>query len=133
MSKVTLEITDAQALVLRDALELLARVQMGQMGAVVDEVVCWRPDGAYSTKPIAEAREAADALRDALMPDNLGIQSTQIPERARIAWDMYQSVRYSLAWSSVPEGAPRPSWQVQYDEPMKTSAEPLPQVTVVTE
>lgn len=119
----TLTLTDGQALVLRDACELLARVHMGQFGHVVDEVVLHRENWRDALKP---AHEIADQLERVLFPRGLGIKSADIQDRSRVAWDLYQVVRGAIAWADVPPGAPRPSMQVQYDRPMHTGeTEPL--------
>lgn len=119
----TLTLTEGQALVLRDACELLARVHMGQFDSVVDEVVLHRTGW---TDIIWKAREIASELERAVFPHGLSISSADIPDRSRVAWDLYQVVRGAIAWADVPPGVPRPSWHVQYDDPMHTSeAEPL--------
>ena len=54
------------------------------------------------------------------------------PETSKVAWDLYQVTRHRLAWDRAQacghpgEGqAPPPMWSVNYDQPMRTSKEPL--------
>ena len=42
------------------------------------------------------------------------------------AWDIYQVIRHAYAWKRYPEGG----WTVDFNEPMKTGHEPLPEITI---
>ena len=44
-----------------------------------------------------------------------------INDSFRVAWDLQQVIRYRLAWDRNPEGG----IQVIFDEPLKSSQEPL--------
>ena len=120
----TLTLTEEQAAILRDAYELLARVHMGQFNAAVDEVLRRRDDCRDS---MYAAKDIACSLERTMFPNGAGPR----PERANVAWDLYQVVRHSVAWATLPPNEDRPAYLVQYGAPMLTSAqEPLAVCTV---
>ena len=118
----TLTVTDKQALVIMDAVELLARVHMGQMESVVSEVA--------SPTQAADARDCADALKLAIYPElsptaYYGIVSPELRKEARIAWDIFQVVRQRLALDALEPGERPNRMLVIYDDPLHASKEPL--------
>jgi hypothetical protein len=64
-----------------------------------------------------------------------------VSERAKTAWDLYQAIRYRLAWDGavahgvIQNANARRKWPemmgVHYDEPMQTGKEPIAKVEEV--
>jgi hypothetical protein len=121
----TLHITAAQAQTISHACEVLARLGMGQFR---DALEClplreYAPDGWHE-----DMEGIAHILKKhtTIMP-GIGayIENTsrKTSEKSKVAFDVYQVIRYRLAWEKNPKGDPM---SVQFDKPMKTSTEPLP-------
>ena len=112
-----LSLTERQAQVLVDALDLYSRIGMGQLTEIshvlrmnskaVDEVDMMLREASYCWMGGAGSY--------------YGITSDKINDVFRVAWDLQQVIRYRLAWDRNPDGG----IQVHFDEPLKSSAEPL--------
>lgn len=100
-----IEITTNQAKVMRDALEMYARTLKGQHFGITDNL-----DMVWSSR-----EEFSATFQKTFEP------SDSMSKKSDIAWDLYQSVRHSVAWLENPKGGV----QVCYDTPMRTSTEPL--------
>lgn len=125
--QVTLKLNAEQARIVSQATELLARLHLGQIGHVMDEIIM-RAD--ITVEQAERIRELSELLGTVItdMPPNasFGIGSPKVPDRARVAFDIYQAVRNRLAYVRKPEGG----MQVSFDAPSKLSEQPLPEVTV---
>lgn len=128
--KYCLEITEAQARIIRDACELFSRLHMGQIDELRHMNLSRRPDDDY-----LQTEFIIKALKLQLFPElaanaYYGIQSPEIPDSARIAYDLHQVIRRFLA-------GPKPEGEfsfVIYDEPMRTSEQvELAKITTVQE
>lgn len=113
--EITLKINEEQAKVIRDACELFARLHMGQ----IDELRLLRlsPDNEY-----VQTEFLFKVLKLQLFPEltanaYFGITAPEIPDKARVAYDLHQVIRKFLA-GPKPEGS---FPYVIYDEPMRTS------------
>lgn len=119
----TLTLNEHQAYVIKEALDLFSRIHMGQLDTVADVFVAYAQERGFDTLSF---------LRDEL--DNLspiwtglhkhayhGIHSPKISDKARVAWDLQQVIRHRLAWDREPKGG----IYVDFDTPMRSSAEPL--------
>lgn len=111
--KYNLTLTEEQAGVLTDALDLFVRIGIGQFEVVVE---------VYD--PCGETRHNIKALllaakEHAGLPRNggPGIHNSKVPDRFRAAFDLKQVVRNRVAWDKNPKGG----IQVQFDEPNRTS------------
>ena len=101
-----IEITDRQAYVLQKALEVYARLGMGQCSDALDcmplntEGLCgWHEDKLtiYSILK-RHMRGKVDGWQS-----SLGICSPNVNEYSRIAWDMYKSIRSVVIRTSKPD------------------------------
>lgn len=132
MTNYTLTITATQAAAISQACEVLARLGMGQYADALEclpiKELC--PDGWH---------EDMQAIGHILSKHARvhGIHSCKHEARrtpmSNVAWDVYQVMRHRLAWDRARAdghtGDKPPSWSVQFDQPMQTSPEPLPQMT----
>jgi hypothetical protein len=120
-----LAMTDRQAQVLVNALDLYSRIGMGQLTEVAHILrmnVIGNPGGTVEALDAVErlTREAASCWMGG-SGGYYGITSEKISDVFRVAWDLQQVIRYRLAWDRKPEGG----IQVHFDDPIKTSSEEL--------
>jgi hypothetical protein len=132
-----LHLNEAQARAISHACEVLARLGMGQLR---DALEClplkeYAPDGFFDDiEGIAHILNKHTTLHHG--PGRYhGISSAETSPESKTAWDVYQVIRHRLAWDAAQakghpgEGeAPPPAWSVIYDQPHKTSAEPLARI-----
>lgn len=111
-----IELTDRHADVICKACDVLSRLHMGQMSIVLQEMF-------WKTEP--EARGAVSDAFKAIVPEGHGIFG-DVPQDAKIAWDIQQVIRQDLAIRR--NGGKRNPMQVQFDDPMQSSKEPLPKI-----
>lgn len=124
MTSVHLTLTEEQAYTLRDALETYNRLLMGQFNAVTDLFLARDFDRKAAAAALLEARQT---VMPELDPGGYhGIESREIPDRARIAFDVEQVLRHALSWHRHPEGG----ITVNFDKPYWTSPEPRPRVEI---
>jgi hypothetical protein len=142
-AKLTITLNVEQAYVLMHAMEFYARIHIGQFDHLEWAFIShdlrrdfiWRDQDKRD-----ELRRLLNAARDIVFPELVhmgsnashGIHSTDIVEGAHDAWDIYQSVRRTLAFhrNPNPEGIER--WRVCYDKPFGVSKRnPLPVVAMV--
>lgn len=128
-----LQLTEEQALVLRDATELLARLGMGQFNHLDHLPFLNERRFASGAADPTAFEEATKALRDLYFPELtghqfLGMTHEDVDERAKIAWDTYQVIRHAVAWHKTPTGG----FTVSFDPPFKVSSTPLPTCTYAT-
>lgn len=125
-----LEVSEAQARLISDALEFYSRIGIGQI-EMVEERFRWHNE----FKEHAEAREAgrthlmvAKELLTGCPPNgSAGIHNPRVAEMNRRAYDIHQVIRNRLAWDRDPKG----SFQVEFDEPRQISDTPLPTIQKV--
>lgn len=137
MTDYTLKITKEQAQILSEATEVLARLCLGQIRFALDYLPTreFRPDG---------WNEDADRIEE-ILHKYLSGHDGQRPDISRIrsaSWDLYQVIRHRLSWDyaiehGIVESADsKRNWSrmitVNFDEPMKTSDEPLAKITRIT-
>lgn len=128
--KYKLTLDEEQAKVLIDALDLYARLRIGQIEEVGHT---FRFRGAADPDKELEQFEQVDAackeLKRAMFPDlhpnaSYGIGSQKTPKDAQVAWEIHGVVRHRMAWDKTPKGG----MQVWFDETMKYSGVPLPTI-----
>lgn len=131
--KYTLHLMEKQARVIIDALDLFARIGMGQLKEVAyvlrqNPLPSSDPDLEARTNLLSDIRDKLDVLARYWMngPGYYGITSKSISDRFKIAWDIQQVIRHRLAWDRKPAGG----ITVDFDDPMKTSEEALPKIEV---
>jgi len=130
--KISMEINQNQARVIKDALELYSRLQMGQIKEI-DLFFRLR-----SKERMDYDRNMMDHLLETIkrmyFPDLssngfYGIFGDKTPEEAKIAWDLIQNMRYTISWKIHPEGG----MGVNFDSPLKSSNEEFPTVKIIPE
>lgn len=150
MSKKTktynVQMTEKQMQATSVALEVFARLGIGQFRDALDRLPLkdgvrhgWHDDmdeiGSLLSKYMVGNIDGGRS--------SLGISDPRTDESAKVAWDLHQVLRRRLSWEkAVEEGivpdidSPR-KWPemfgVYYDDPMKTSREPLATVGTATE
>lgn len=130
MTTYTMTVTENQARLITQAMDLLSRIQIGQWYEFID----WLPP----TKEFCR-----HSLREQLQPvmsehfrktkpegcqyaidgwgRHYGIHSPFVPDTARVAWDLKKVIEYRLAWDRNPEGG----FTVDFDGPQHVGEEPL--------
>lgn len=125
-----LHLTAAQAATISKACEVLGRLGMGQYK---DALECL-PVREFCATGWHEDMDAIGHILKKYAPIwglgmGQGITHRETPETSKVAWDVYQVTRHRLAWDQARAdghtGDSPPMWSVNYDRPMKTSAEPL--------
>lgn len=124
--KYVLTLDEEQANVLSMACELLSRIHMGQLKSVAD---CFMAMDCCRWTEIRDKLEEIEPLITGRKNCFFGIHSKEIPNRARIAWDLYQVLRHRVSHDRADrEGIPNDfshRMTVNYDEPMVSSGKPL--------
>lgn len=146
MKKYTITVTEEQAFALVEATEILARLGIGQFQHALEYLPLIKryPNGWFEDMEIIGQLLAAYTIGGINgYNSSLGIHADQVSEQAKIAWDLYQVIRHRLSWDqAVKNGivksidSPRnlaEMFQVYYDDPTKTSKQPLATITKVEE
>jgi len=122
-----LSLTERQAQVLTEALDLFSRIGMGQLEEIAYVLRSYtKPSESSSllSSRLDELKRLAREASNVWMGSPCGcrgISSEEIGDAFRVAWDLHQVIRYRLAWDRNPNGG----LQVSFDTPMKYSQEPL--------
>lgn len=111
MTNYNLILTDQQAEIVKEALELYFRVAFGQLEEVRHHI----GHGVWNYPEFCNKIEAAKE-----MLGRIRIQG-YIPKQYKIAWDIMQVIRHRISWDRNPEGG----LFVNFDVPMNTSGVPL--------
>lgn len=136
MKKYNLEITEEQAYIISNALDLYSRVLIGQFEEVAN-VITWNirkfkdidgreisPDNMNFFKDGIE--KCKEVFLNIPRHGSHGIHSPEVDDSARKSYDMHQVVRNKLAWDKKNKDPAKDDRtpdmiQVIYDEPRKTS------------
>lgn len=132
-----LKITEIQAIVIQEALEVYARLGIGQFRDALEKLplIEWRNnwhDDLYVIGAILKKHMIGNVDG---WQSSLGITSADVSGNYQVAWDIYQVIRRKLAWARAvengvveSESSPR-NWsimmRVSYDDVMQTGAEEL--------
>ena len=114
--RVTLTVTREQALLMERALELYARLHIGQTGMIPECLMDWAQDD------FRKKRDLADEALQLALKIMFGTNQYNQPdikeksEEQRRAWLLYTTLRYARAWHDEPD-ASKHGWSVMYDEP----------------
>ena len=122
--KYKLAVSEEQAQILVDALDLYSRVAgMGQLQPATEP---WL--SRCEPEQLEQARhhllQAGCALTGMEPHASYGIRSDRVPDRYRVAYDMQQVIRHRLAWDRSPEGG----FGVWFDEPHQTGQHELAKI-----
>lgn len=134
-----LTVTEEQLQAIRDACEIKARLHLGQLDDALR--CCYDRDGVsvvdYDTIKTVEA--IIKPLQG--LPSN-SFWGVSAFHTASLLWEIHSTVRHRLAWDRayrdgiVQPGEPR-NWiemmGIQYDEPMRLTGVPLPEVEKIDE
>jgi hypothetical protein len=131
--QVVLELGVPEAALVQRALELYARIGMGQMDFIADEFgynQLKRTDGSLNSPAnMEQARATLDQLRFELTGmapcTSYGIYGDRTSDAVKKAWGMQHAVRHRMAWDRQPLGG----GSTQFDEPCTQDPNP-PQLTV---
>lgn len=119
-----LHINEAQARAISHACEVLARLGMGQFK---DALEClplkeYAPDGWWDDmEGIAHILKKHTTVMHGVGAYH-SIRSHKTSDTSKTARDLYQVIRHRLAWDAEPNWNPM---SVVFDQPMRTSPEPL--------
>ncbi|MEI7482161.1 MAG: hypothetical protein WCK75_07415 [Elusimicrobiota bacterium] len=121
-----LTISERQAQLISDAVDLNARLGMGQFEELAR--FFWSRGGSME-----EARSHIDSLRlikNGSLNSSPGISSKSVDDDYRVLYDLHQSIRHRLAWDCDPQAT---VWKgVRYDTPRQLSKnEPLAAISTV--
>ncbi len=123
MKTYTLKISEEQARILANACEFVARIHMGQLDPVADQVM------SHESADIPALRDQLRGLQPLItgMSRNayLSISSDKLSDFPRIAWELHQVIRHRLAWDRKPDGG----FQVYFDKPHLLTDHPLAEIT----
>lgn len=120
----TIHISAAQARAISTACEVLARLGMGQFRDALERLPLREtlPDGWHEDmEGIAHILKKHTTIMQGVGAHH-SIGSHKTSDQSKTAWDIYQVVRHRLAWDANPKGD---TMSVMFDNPRKTSAEPL--------
>lgn len=121
--KLTLELSETQAYILRDALDAYSRLLAGQVSvAVMDAVnfMALRKDHKMDRYSLQTQLGDMQALITGLdYGASFGIYSPEIPDRARQAYDLQQVIRHGVAWHLNPD--PKGLSTIDFNTPRRTS------------
>ena len=129
-------LSQKQAFVIAEALELVARLGTGQLHYLMEFVrfggVTTREGQPIDIETLRAGDELVSRLKGLLtgFPDSAskGIGGETVPRDAQIAWEMRKAIRHCLAWDLNPGVRPL---GVDYDDPylLKYSKEPKVELT----
>jgi hypothetical protein len=125
--EVTLTLSRKQAESIKRACDLLSRVYMGQFREVAE----YNPGVGASIESYHGTQEALEHVKREAMPDYprnayRGIRHPEVPDEARVLYDVLRVIDHALAWKDNPEGGIFP----RFDEPRQISQEPLPRISL---
>lgn len=122
MRKYQLTINENQAKILVRVLDFYSRIGMGQFWSLLDRFDIEKND---------LLEKSSWELRAELFPrlgthpgSAWGIHSKEIDDDNRVCWDLQQVIRHRVSWDNEPNGG----ITVNFDNPMKSSKEPLPEI-----
>lgn len=127
--KYRLDMTPEQAKITEKALELYARLKMGQWGELADLCLDLNdPDYAY--KKFDVLQPGLMQLRSVAYPSLHGIgHSFGVGsfKDADLAWEVHETIRHRIAWTEHPEGG----LGVDFDTPRSFRGNELAECTVI--
>lgn len=120
VDRVRLTLALGDAYLLRDALDTLSRMGLGQVEKMV-ELVRWRafgPDSVVTADQLDTIEDLAKTFKTTLLGfssgASYGIFSPKVPGLFKQSWSFYRHIRHRLAWDQTPTGG----MGVHFDEPM---------------
>lgn len=125
--KYVLTLTREQAIMVKDACELFARLKIGQFERITEMLLDLHLDDYCEKRDLANAvlRIAACALLGSYGYRTPLVQQDDLHYRA---WDIHAAIRHCMAWHDEPEGN---IWSVSFDKPYPHGDEPLPEIKIL--
>lgn len=126
MKKFSLEINSAQAKIIVEALDFYSRIQSGQLSELTN--VCSGPlQQLITIEQSEDAEQLLGPIKKILFPNLQGqfygiTNKIDLPDSARVSYDIKRVIRGALAWDRKPEG----DITVDFDKIEALSKEPLP-------
>ena len=125
--KYILTLTREQAQTVMDALELYARLRIGQFNRITELLL-----DVQNADDYCKRREIANDLLNIAACVIFGKNAYGQPECQKDnlhhrAWNIYAALRYKMAWHDHPEGG----WTVCFDKPRPWGGEPVPKCEVM--
>lgn len=125
--KYMLTLTRDQAEVVKNALELFARLKIGQFNRITEMMLNVR-----DVDDLCKRRDEADRLLKSAACFIYGRNPYGQPDAKQDdlyhrAWSVYEIIRYTMAWYDNPDGG----FGCCYDEPMPYGDEPRPECGVI--
>lgn len=126
--KYVLALTREQAIVAQNALELYARLRIGQFNRITELMLDVRSVDEY-----CERRDLANDLLKVVACIIFGRNEYNQPKCEKDAlhhraWNIYATLRYHMAWHDRPEGG----WGVHFDTPYPWGGESIPECKVIS-
>ena len=102
---------------------------MGQASYIIDEMI---GSPRFSPEDLDKIRDILGDLQSAMTKMGsptayFGISSPEIPDDARIAFELMQVIRHRIAWDKVPQG----DILVDFDRPLPFSKQPMAEMSQV--
>lgn len=117
-----LTLNEEQAYTVKRACELYARLHLGQLREVVDELLAYQLDNDLATR-MNRIYAQTEELLLLLFPQPLELPVEGQDGPVNTAWDIYQVLRHRMAWARTPEGDDARA----FEEPRRTGLHPLPE------
>ena len=134
--RVTLEMSREAALICEEALELYARLKLGQFREITWKIMPqdWKEN--HFDLWIKERDFANELLemaaRHVFGSNNYGQPDVKEHDKDELrAWELYTTLRYVRAWHDYPPEEGESSWSVVYDKPMAQSGDRMPKCEIV--
>ena len=132
--RVTLEMSREAALICEHALELYARLKLGQFREITWKIMPdnWREN---NFERWIQERDFANELlemaaKHVFGTNNWGQPDVQTRDEDEMrAWELYTTLRYTRAWHDYPEEGEK-SWSVEFDKPLAQSGDRMPKCEI---
>lgn len=119
----TLTLTEKQAQVIQQALEVFSRLGIGQVRMAL-EALPLKKDQMFSR----EDENAILSIIERYVEMNRSMGNQKTSESSKAAWDLYQVMRHRLSHDHADKMGWTDRSGCNYDEPFKTSVEPLAKI-----
>ena len=124
--KYILTLSREQAIMVKDACELFARLKIGQFDRITEKLLD------VSRDDYCERRDLVNGLLKIVACAILGSTEyrtplTQPDDLHHRAWNIHAVIRHCMAWHDNPKGN---IWSVNFDKPYPHGGEPLPEIKV---
>lgn len=133
--RVTLEMSREAAMVCEEALELFARLKLGQFREITWKIMPddWKEN---NFEGWIQERDFANELLEMAAKHVFGSNNWGQPDvkerdvEEMRAWELYTTLRYTRVWHDHPEDG-ETSWSVCYDKPLAQSGDKMPKCEIV--